>query len=52
MTQKVKADRKQFFLCLILQKNIKACHVAMGHKLGICANMDIAVLFKFIVGRK
>lgn len=52
MTQKVKADRKQFFLCLILQKNIKACHVAMGHKLGICDNMDIAVLFKFIVGRK
>jgi len=52
MTLKVKAERKQFLLCLIIQKNIKACHIAMGHKLGISANMDIAVLFKFIVGRK
>jgi len=53
--KKVKAKRKQFFICLILQKSIKACHVAMGSKLGICVNMsfvDIAMPLKFIVSWK
>lgn len=55
MIKKVKVKRKHFFLCLTLQKNMRARHVAMGNKLGICANMlsvDIAMLFKFIVSWK
>lgn len=55
MVKKVKAKRKQFFLCLTLQKNKRACHVAMGNKWGVCAYMhsvDIAMLFKFIGGWK
>lgn len=55
MIKKVKAKRKHFFPYLTPQKNMTAHHIAIGNKLGTCANrhsVDIVILFKFILGWK